>query len=121
MDDADPVPARGELHAGELTLTYGTRTSCYAYARDAGAARDATAWLGRDGHTSAVNEEQPLALRDDRTPGADGTVRSPMPGTVLAVQVTGGERVTSGQPLLIVEAMKMEHPSSRPWTARSPS
>jgi acetyl-CoA/propionyl-CoA carboxylase biotin carboxyl carrier protein len=32
-----------------------------------------------------------------------------MPGTVLAVHVTEGGQVTAGQPLLIVEAMKMEH------------
>ena len=37
-----------------------------------------------------------------------------MPGTVLAVKATRGERVRSGQPLLIVEAMKMEHTVSAP-------
>ena len=34
-----------------------------------------------------------------------------MPGTVVAVQVTVGERVTAGQTLVVVEAMKMEHPA----------
>jgi acetyl-CoA/propionyl-CoA carboxylase biotin carboxyl carrier protein len=37
-----------------------------------------------------------------------------MPGTVLAVHVEEGQRVTSGQPLLIVEAMKMEHTVTAP-------
>jgi acetyl-CoA/propionyl-CoA carboxylase biotin carboxyl carrier protein len=37
-----------------------------------------------------------------------------MPGTVLAVQVAEGEKVTAGQPLLIVEAMKMEHTLGAP-------
>ena len=41
-------------------------------------------------------------------------ISSPMPGTVLAVKATRGERVRSGQPLLIVEAMKMEHTVSAP-------
>jgi biotin carboxyl carrier protein len=36
--------------------------------------------------------------------------RAPCP----PVQVTGGERVTSGQPLLIVEEMKMEHAVTAP-------
>jgi len=45
---------------------------------------------------------------------ADATVRSPMPGTVLAVHVTEGGQVTAGQPLLIVEAMKMEHVVTAP-------
>ncbi len=83
-------------------------------ARDDRAADGATVWLGRDGHTWAVKEEEPLAVRDDRAPDADGTVRNPTPGTLLAVQVTGGERVTSGQPLLIVEEMKIEHTVTAP-------
>jgi len=36
-------------------------------------------------------------------------VRSPMPGTVLAVPVEVGQTVRAGDPLAVVEAMKMEH------------
>ena len=32
-----------------------------------------------------------------------------MPGNVLRVLVTAGDAVTAGQPLVVVEAMKMEH------------
>jgi len=32
-----------------------------------------------------------------------------MPGTVVAVDVTSGDVVVAGQPLLTIEAMKMEH------------
>jgi acetyl-CoA/propionyl-CoA carboxylase biotin carboxyl carrier protein len=32
-----------------------------------------------------------------------------MPGTVVATHVESGDRVTAGQALLTVEAMKMEH------------
>ncbi|WP_458116846.1 ATP-binding protein [Arthrobacter sp. D2-10] len=40
---------------------------------------------------------------------ADPEVRSPMPGTVITVNVTDGDPVTEGQVLVTVEAMKMEH------------
>ena len=34
---------------------------------------------------------------------------APMPGVVVAVSVAQGERVAKGQPLLVIEAMKVEH------------
>jgi acetyl-CoA/propionyl-CoA carboxylase, biotin carboxylase, biotin carboxyl carrier protein len=46
---------------------------------------------------------------------ADGTVRSPMPGTVIAVHVAAGDTVVAGQPVAIVEAMKMEHALTAPF------
>jgi 3-methylcrotonyl-CoA carboxylase alpha subunit len=38
-----------------------------------------------------------------------GGLTSPMPGQVLQVMVSAGEAVRRGQPLMIIEAMKMEH------------
>jgi propionyl-CoA carboxylase alpha chain len=37
-----------------------------------------------------------------------------MPGTVVAVHVEVGAEVTEGQPLLVVEAMKMQHTVAAP-------
>jgi 3-methylcrotonyl-CoA carboxylase alpha subunit len=39
----------------------------------------------------------------------DGAILSPMPGRVIAVDVTAGDAVAKGQKLLTLEAMKMEH------------
>ncbi|THD77099.1 MAG: acetyl/propionyl/methylcrotonyl-CoA carboxylase subunit alpha [Phenylobacterium sp.] len=47
--------------------------------------------------------------------GSDGQVRAPMPGKVTAVAVKAGERVTQGQTLLTLEAMKMEHALTAPF------
>jgi 3-methylcrotonyl-CoA carboxylase alpha subunit len=46
---------------------------------------------------------------------ADGAIVAPMPGRVTAVEVTAGERVTKGQKLLTLEAMKMEHGLTAPF------
>ena len=54
---------------------------------------------------------RPLGLDRDAADAAGGEddVLSPMPGTVVAVRVTDGDTVTAGQPLVVLEAMKMEH------------
>ena len=46
--------------------------------------------------------------------GTAGKLTAPMPGKVVAVRVTLGAKVKKGQPLIIVEAMKMEHTISAP-------
>lgn len=42
-------------------------------------------------------------------PSSGYAVKSPLPGTVLAVKVNVGDRVTTGQTLVVIEAMKMEN------------
>jgi geranyl-CoA carboxylase alpha subunit len=41
--------------------------------------------------------------------GGDGKVRAAMNGRVVAVLVKSGDRVAAGQPVMTLEAMKMEH------------
>jgi geranyl-CoA carboxylase alpha subunit len=45
---------------------------------------------------------------------SDGRIRAAMNGRVVAVLVKQGERVTAGQPVITLEAMKMEHVHSAP-------
>ncbi|RKE23194.1 biotin carboxylase N-terminal domain-containing protein [Streptomyces sp. TLI_171] len=45
---------------------------------------------------------------------APGTLLAPMPGTVIRIAARPGERVSAGQPLLWLEAMKMEHQVTAP-------
>jgi propionyl-CoA carboxylase alpha chain len=45
---------------------------------------------------------------------APGSLLAPMPGSVLRVEVEAGDRVTKGQPVLVLEAMKMEHRIAAP-------
>jgi 3-methylcrotonyl-CoA carboxylase alpha subunit len=45
---------------------------------------------------------------------AGGRLTAPMPGKVVAVLVKDGQEVKKGEPLVIMEAMKMEHTISAP-------
>jgi 3-methylcrotonyl-CoA carboxylase alpha subunit len=47
-----------------------------------------------------------------------GTLTAPMPGKVVAVMVALGEEVKKGAPLMILEAMKMEHTINAPSDGR---
>ena len=46
--------------------------------------------------------------------GGEGSLRAPMPGLVKFVRVGAGTKVAKGQPLLVLEAMKMEHTIAAP-------
>jgi len=41
--------------------------------------------------------------------GGEGALTAPMPGTVLRVMKRKGEKVRAGEPMLTIEAMKMEN------------
>ena len=112
-----PAPHRARTGCWSPTPARPGATRCArdgSRAAGSGASRGGVIWLGAGGHTWMVREEEALAVRRDRAGSADGTVRSPMPGTVQAVPVTEGQPVTAGQPLVIVEAMKMEHTVTAP-------
>jgi acetyl-CoA/propionyl-CoA carboxylase biotin carboxyl carrier protein len=73
----------------------------------------ATLWVGHGGAAWPLRER----VREPGTAAAaagGGQARSPMPGTVIAVDVAAGDAVTAGQRLAVVEAMKMEHAITAP-------
>jgi len=62
-------------------------------------------------HTFAYND--PMAHAGEAE-AAGGRLTAPMPGKVVAVMVEGGQSVKKGEPLVIMEAMKMEHTIAAP-------
>ncbi|MEE4310657.1 MAG: acetyl-CoA carboxylase biotin carboxyl carrier protein subunit [candidate division KSB1 bacterium] len=54
------------------------------------------------------------AIRQEVTQSEHLEIRSPMPGLVVAAEVAVGEKVRSGQGLIIIEAMKMENEIKSP-------
>ncbi|MGW8191797.1 acetyl/propionyl/methylcrotonyl-CoA carboxylase subunit alpha [Sphingomonas hankookensis] len=57
----------------------------------------------------------PVAGQGGGASAGDGAILSPMPGRIVAVEVTAGERVTAGQRLVVLEAMKMEQALLSPF------
>jgi acetyl/propionyl-CoA carboxylase alpha subunit len=62
------------------------------------------AWAGL--HRLEVRD---VEARASRAISGDARVKAPIPGQVTRILVTQGEAVTVGQPLLVLEAMKMEN------------
>ena len=50
-------------------------------------------------------------------PGTETSVTAPTPGVVVRVLAREGERVAARQPLVVLEAMKMETPLVAPYDA----
>ncbi len=76
-----------------------------AYTRDG--ARLCFAWCGTP--REVLDTTRAASARHNGAGAGDGKLRASMNGRVVAVQVQAGERVAAGQPLVTLEAMKMEH------------
>jgi len=68
-------------------------------------------WRNRWYSLTEVNPFEP----DLSAVGGASNIIAPMPGKLLKVLVASGDTVTEGQPLAIIEAMKMEHTLSAPF------
>jgi len=66
-------------------------------------------WVGNDGAAWHLAHAPEHGSRRNATAAAGLTIVSPMPGTVVSIDVAVGQRVDEGQTIAVVEAMKMEH------------
>jgi 3-methylcrotonyl-CoA carboxylase alpha subunit len=83
---------------------------------------DASLWVEETPHGYLVTDEGVTRMLHIARAGgtgqasaADGAIIAPMPGKVIAVDVSDGQAVTAGQRLLVLEAMKMEHALTAPF------
>jgi acetyl-CoA/propionyl-CoA carboxylase biotin carboxyl carrier protein len=67
------------------------------------------AWLGREGSVWRYAPAPAHGPGRNATAEAGLTVVSPMPGTVVSIDVAIGDHVEPGHAIAVVEAMKMEH------------
>ncbi len=70
--------------------------------------------LFRNGQHQVWSYQDPLEMVYAEEASA-GKLTAPMPGKVIAIHVTPGMQVKVGDPLLVVEAMKMEHTITAPF------
>ena len=63
-----------------------------------------------------VQEVRPPPEGSPRTPSATKTFSSPMPGIILSVAVKVGDQVVTGDPVCVLEAMKMQQVLRADWS-----
>jgi len=109
VDDAPPVDVRTHSWDGErLDVELdGVRRQARVLLGEERDEAERAVHVFADGHASTWTEPA-------RLPAGEGSESargpsSPVPGTVLAVHVSPGDMVTTGDPLVVLEAMKMEH------------
>ncbi len=70
--------------------------------------------LARSGRHVSFQSPDETRAADGGGGGRDGRVTTPMPGKVVSVAVARGDRVTTGDTLLVLESMKMQNDVSSP-------
>ena len=104
-----PLPVRGKLdEAGDLLADLGGVRLKATVVR-----RGSELTVVSHGGSHRLLIRDPLAQLAEREL-AGGSLTAPMPGKIVALLVEAGTRVERGQPLLIMEAMKMEHTVTAP-------
>ena len=106
--DEERLEASATLRGEQLTLTLDGHKR--------------TATVSRDDHGLVIFTDQGAShikvvsadLGDDAADSKDTAFVAPMNGTVIELLVEAGELVQSGQPVLVLEAMKMQHTMHAP-------
>jgi 3-methylcrotonyl-CoA carboxylase alpha subunit len=102
------------LGNGAYRIVDGTR-SRLAYAVGPAEAR----WVFLEGRVYVVEVEDEVGRTAKKRKRGDdhGALAAPMPATVVEINVEPGQRVTTGEVLIMLEAMKMELPIKAPRDA----
>ncbi|OEZ00507.1 MULTISPECIES: acetyl/propionyl/methylcrotonyl-CoA carboxylase subunit alpha [Stenotrophomonas] len=107
VDDAE-VQATGRVGGGQLSLQIGQTLHRARVVRDG----SELYLFGTDG-VQRFTLHDPVSEADQGVADA-GSLVAPMPGRIVATLLAPGTKVTRGTPLLVLEAMKMEHTLQAP-------
>ncbi len=107
VDDAE-VQATGRVGGGQISLQIGQTLHRARIVRDG----SELYLFGADG-VQRFTLHDPVSEADQGVADA-GSLVAPMPGRIVATLLAPGTHVTRGTPLLVLEAMKMEHTLQAP-------
>ena len=117
-----PAGLRLEVDGREYALAGERTRDALGLSLDGRAFRARVVRDGPDWHVFRAGAHRVLALRAEQAPpeadAALGSLAAPMPGKVIQVLVAAGAEVAKGAPLLVLEAMKMEHTITAPRAGR---
>lgn len=112
LGEGEPVSVAAETgRPGILTMTLAGIRHDYRVVE-----HDDALWLSGPSGISVLRELAEEPVRGGGPTTQDAEIRSPMPGSVISVGAVSGSTVTAGTPILVVEAMKMEHSLTAPLT-----
>jgi acetyl/propionyl-CoA carboxylase alpha subunit len=105
-----------DFGAGKATTDFLSTFDCEGAQADFG---EWTRWSNNPAHRSRGSESfferNPSADPSRRKAASDGRLIAPMNGRVVAVNAKAGDKVEAGMPLVVLEAMKMEHGLNLPF------
>ena len=110
----------GEFEFTKENGRYMLRKGTKLYRIDNVKVEDSNVEFSIDGswYKASVKDEQQLLLDKlgfkSGSGGGEGNLNSPMPGKILDILVSEGDEVVKGQPVAILEAMKMENELKSP-------
>ena len=101
-------PVEVDVPAADVAITHRTAPGRFTIDQrgDWLLARDGDVdWIGHNGYAWPVRR---VSAAEAGSALADGELRAPMPGQVLLVPVAIGDAVSAGDPVVVLESMKME-------------
>jgi acetyl-CoA/propionyl-CoA carboxylase biotin carboxyl carrier protein len=100
---AATLPGEEDLTRRDITVEIGGRRFSVSY------------WAPEPATAGAAMRRRPPRLTVSGQSGiSDGVITSPMQGTIVKVHVTAGAKVKEGDPICVLEAMKMENEVKAP-------
>jgi biotin carboxyl carrier protein len=111
VDEGDPrsVNHRPVLGGRALSVRYGGRLHLIHLSGSGNAGRVTATLAGRPVPLTVMDELRAQALESLGAGAGSGIINADIPGLVVEIKVEPGQKVHQGEPVIVVEAMKMQN------------